>query len=307
MLPAAMDETKAGAEATLAAVRDLDRQVQNTSGARDKVAALAAALREKERELAAAEARAKTNRANSQQQRALTEATLTKAQQTEQAMRAELQAATDRLAALEAQNNQLAATKAKQEKTYQAQIATMGSDLKAAEQQALRSRQELIAQAAGKIAEAEALANTARLAEADAKAREAARLKQEAEVMLNRAMDLANNKAVIASGLENATPKAAPMALMDVPVVVHATNQTLPELLANILKQAGPQAGEWKSDFQLTTANSYILAEKWSLTAEAPVKDLLDNLTQQVASAHKVTLNFTQFPQSRLVVVTDGK
>lgn len=302
---AASDAVMADAEATQAGLRDLDRQVQNTAGAKGKVAAVAAALREKERELAAAEARAKASRANSQQQRALTEAALTKAQQTEQATRAQLQVAKDRLAQLEAQNQKLAATKAQQEKLYQERIATMGQDLKVAETKANHSRQELIAQAAAKIAEAEALANAARVAEADAKAREAARLKQEAETMLARAMDLANNKAVIASGLENATPKAAPMALLEVPVVVHATNQTLPDLLASIMQQAAPQAGAWKADFQLTTANSFILSEKWSLTAEAPVKAVLDNLTEQIAAAHKVRLVFTQFPQSRLVVVTD--
>ncbi|MCP5405696.1 MAG: hypothetical protein H6922_05700 [Pseudomonadaceae bacterium] len=299
-------QTIAQTEATLAAVRELDRQTTSLSTQRDQVEALAAQLREKERELAAAEARAKTSKLNSQQQRNLAEATLSKAQQAEQNMRADLRAAQERLATLEAQNKQLAASKARQEKVYEQRIATLGDDLRTAEQKAQASRQELIMQAAAKIAEAEALANAARVAEADAKAREAARLKQEAETMLNRALDLANNKAVIAADLAEATPKAAPMPLMEVPVVIHATDQTLSDLLASILKQAAPQAGEWKADFQLTTANSYILAEKWSLTAEAPVKALLDNLTAQIKAAHGVTLAFTQFPQSRLVVVTDN-
>ncbi|MFZ2586555.1 MAG: hypothetical protein WAZ18_00295 [Alphaproteobacteria bacterium] len=300
------DEIIGQGEATQAALRSLDRQTVDVSSQHDKVNTLLASLREKERELAAAEARAKSSRLNSQQQRSMAEATLTKAQQAEQAMRAELQAAKERLALQETQNQQLAASKAKQEKLLTGQIASMGDDLKAAEAKANAGRQELIAQAAAKIAEAEALANTARLQEADAKAREAARLKQEAETMLARAMDLANNKAVIASGMENISPKAAPMALMDVPVVFHATNQTLPELLQAIVKQAEPQAGAWKADFQLTKANSFILSEKWSLTAEAPVKDLLDILTQQIQTAHKVKLTFTQFPQARLVVVTDN-
>lgn len=300
------DQTIAGTEATLAAVRELDRQTGDTASQRDKVNTLLAQLREKERELAQAEARAKTSHLNSQQQRSMAEATLTKAQQAEQAMRADLTAAQDRLRILEAQNQQLAASKARQEKVYETRIASLGDDLKTAETQAKASRQELIAQAAAKIAEAEALANAARISEADAKAREAARLKQEAETMLNRALDLANNKAVIASDLADVTPKAAPMPLMDVPVVVHAKDQTLPELVANIFQQATPQAGEWKADFQLTTAGSYILAEKWSLTAEAPVRALLDNLTAQVKAAHGITLTATQFPQSRLVVITDN-
>lgn len=293
-------------EATAAALRELDRKSSNVSDQRDKVNALLAALREKERELAAAEARAQASKTNTLAQRSAAEAALTKAQQSEQSLQSELQAAKERLATLEGQNQHLAATKAQQEKMYQAQIATMGDDLKAAEAKASASRQELVAQAAAKIAEAEALANTARLAEADAKAREAARLKAEAETMLARAQDLAANKAVIASGLADITPKAAPMALMEVPVIVHATGQTLPELVQAILKQATPQAGEWKADFQLTSANSFILAEKWSLTAEAPVKALFANLTGQIKAAHKVNLTFTQFPQSRLVVVTDN-
>lgn len=298
-------EGLAETEATLAAVRSLNRTTSATTAQSEKVAVLMAQLREKERELESAKARAAAAKSTTTQQRALTEATLSKAQQAEQNMRAELEAAKTRLATMEAQNAQLAASKAKQEKLYQTQIATMGQDLKAAEKQAQASRNELVAQAAAKIAEAEALANAARLAEADAQAREAARMREEAETMLQRAMDLQNNKAVIASGLEGATPKAAPMELMDVPVVVHAKGQTLNELLDIIMKQALPQAGEWKADFQLTKANSFILAEKWSLTAEAPVRSLLDNLSQQIQSAHKVKLKFTQFPQSRLLVVTD--
>lgn len=302
---AARREGLAETEATLAAVREINRTAGATAAQSDKVAALMAQLREKERELQAAKARADAAKNTTTQQRALTEATLTKAQQAEQNMRAELEAAKTRLTTMEFHNQQLAASKAKQEKLYQTQIATMGSDLKAAERQAQASRNELVAQAAAKIAEAEALANAARLAEADAKAREAARMREEAETMLQRAMDLQNNKAVIASGLEGATPKAAPMELMDVPVVVHAKGQTLEQLLTTITKQAEPQAGAWKSDFQLTKANSFILSEKWSLTAEAPVRALLDNLSQQIQSAHKVKLKFTQFPQSRLLVVTD--
>lgn len=298
-------EGLAETEATLAAVRSLNRTTSATTVQSAKVATLMAQLREKERELEAAKARADAAKTTTVQQRQLTEATLSKAQQAEQAMRAELEAAKTRLTTMEAQNAQLAASKAKQEKLYQTQIATMGDDLKAAEKQAQASRNELVAQAAAKIAEAEALANAARLAEADAQAREAARMREEAETMLQRAMDLQNNKAVIASGLEGATPKAAPLPLMDVPVVVHAKGQTLAQLLDTITKQAEPQAGAWKADFQLTKANSFILAEKWSLTAEAPVRALLDNLTQQIQSAHKVKLKFTQFPQSRLVVVTD--
>jgi hypothetical protein len=298
-------EGLAETEATLAAVRSLGRATSATTAQSEKVATLMAQLRERERELEAAKARAEAAKSTTAQQRALTEATLAKAQQAEQTMRAELEAAKTRLTTMEAQNAQLAASKAKQEKLYQTQIATMGQDLKVAEKHAQASRNELVAQAAAKIAEAEALANAARLAEADAQAREAARLREEAETMLQRAMDLQNNKAVIASGLEGATPKAAPMELMDVPVVVHAKGQTLEELLTTITKQAEPQAGAWKADFQLTKANSYILAEKWSLTAEAPVRTLLDNLTQQIQSAHKVRLKFTQFPQSRLLVVTD--
>lgn len=300
------DETIAGAEATMAAVRELDRQTADTAGQRDKVAVLLAQLREKERELAQAEARSKASRLDSQQHRNLAESALSKAQQAEQAMRADLAAAQQRLQTLEAQNQQLAASKAKQEKVYETRIASLGDDLKSAEAQAQASRQELVMQAAAKIAEAEALANAARISEADAKAREAARLKQEAETMLNRAMDLANNKAVIASSLADVTPKAAPMPLLEVPVVVHAKDQTLPDLLASIFKQAEPQAGAWQADFQLTTANSYILSEKWSLTAEAPVKALLENLTAQVKAAHGITLTATQFPQSRLVVITDN-
>lgn len=303
---AASDQNIAATEATLAAVRNLDRATSGTVATQDKVTQMAALLRQKERELDEAKRRASAAQGNSLQQRALAEASLSKAQQSEQNLRAELSAAKDRLAATESQNQQLAVSKAQQQKTYEERITTLNGDLKASEKQAAASRNELVMQAAAKIAEAEQLANAARLAEADSKAREAARLKGEAETMLQRALDLQNSKAVIAPDLAKVAPDAAPMALMDVPVVVHATDQTLPNLVASILKQAKAQAGEWKSDFQLTKANSYILAEKWSLTAEAPVSAVFKNLADQIKAAHKVTLTFTQFPQSRLVVVTDN-
>lgn len=296
---------RADTEATLAAVRNLDRQTTETAASQQQVTMLMAQLREKERELDAAKRRASESRNYSLQQQTLTQATLTSAQQAEQQMRAELQAAKERLAASQSQAQHLTVSKAKQDKLYQQQIATLGDDLKAAEKQAAANRNELVMQAAAKIAEAEKLAEAARLAEADAKAREAARLKQEAEIMLEKAVDLQNSKAVAAAKLGEVT-KAAPMPLMSVPVIVRANNQTLPDLVESILAQTKPQAGEWHAEFQLTTQNSYILSEKWSLTAETPLEKVLESLTSQIKAAHGVTLTFTQFPQSRLVIVTDN-
>jgi hypothetical protein len=90
-----------------------------------------------------------------------------------------------------------------------------------------------------------------------------------------------------------------------VPVVLHAKDVPLTELVNQILSQAKPQAGAWTADWQLSGKHQYILQEKWSLTAEAPVAEVFKQLAADVQATHNITLEFNQFQQARLVVITD--
>lgn len=292
-------------EASAAASRQLTRAVEGQNAARlqEQTTQLLASLREKERALQSEKIHNEQVQKLALESRAQTLAAQQAYSQEQSKLQSQLQATQSRLSELEALNAKLAADKARTQNTYQERIATLSSDLKSAQAQASRSRNELIREAAAKIAEAEQLANAARLSAAEANAREAARKKQEAEDMMARALDLANGKSVVLNDI-SAPTQPAPMLLMQVPVALHIKDATPAQILEEVLKQAKPQAGEWKPDWQLPSAQSYILSEKWSLTAEAPVQQVLAQLTAQIKAAHGLTLQFTQFPQSKLLVVT---
>ncbi|NBX85716.1 MAG: hypothetical protein EBQ80_00495 [Proteobacteria bacterium] len=301
----AQDDTIASrmAEAEAAAARNLEniaaeaRQQQET----EAIAQLAAKLRERERQIQEEQRRHAESLERANQNREQTTAARQAWQQQENALQAQLATTQERLQQFEQLSSRLQQEKAQKEQAYQQQIETLSADLKAAEQQAESSRRELILKAAAKIAEAEQLAHAAQLQEQDIKLREAARLKSEAETMLDRALALKAGQQVTIAG----APPAANMALGKTPVVIRAKDEPLQALLTTILQQAAPQAGEWQADWQLSAPAQKLLAEKWSLTAEAPVEQVFAQLAAQIQKAHGITLKFTQFTQSRLVVVTD--
>jgi hypothetical protein len=292
-------------EADAAAARNLENiaREERTSQEQDTIAALAAKLRERERQIQEEQRRQAETLERSEKNRQQTSAAHQAWQQRESELQAELDATQERLKQFEQLNNRLQQEKSQKEHSYQQEIQGLTSDLKAAQAQADVSRRSLIIQAAAKIAEAEKLAAAAALQERDAQLREATRLKHEADAMMDKALALQSGKSSALAALEPAADTEQP--LETVPVVLHAKNQTLEQLLATALQQAASKAGPWKSDWQLSAAAQYILKEKWSLTAEAPVQQVFDQLATQVKKAHNITLTFTQFNQSRLVVVTD--
>ena len=292
-------------EATAAAERNIDQISRNTQARteQENVSKLMATLRERERQVQEEQRRHVETLERARMNRDVTLAAREQWQQKEGELQASLTATQERLKQFEDLSRRLAAEKDSKENAYQQKIASLSSDLKAAEAQADTSRRELVLKAAAKIAEAEQLASAAQLQEQEIKLREAARLKAEAETMMDRALAMKAGNNVVVGGM--GLPPAVPLALLETPVVLHANNQTLPDILANILNQAAPQAGEWKADWQLSQPVQHLLKEKWSLTAEAPLQQVLAQLQQQVAAAHNVSLQFTQFGQSRLLVVTD--
>lgn len=292
------------AEADQAAERALAHVVDDVQAKAEaaKAAQLASKLRERERQLEEERRRQAEILSRAEENRAMTESAKQAWDQKETQLQAELAATRQRLAEYQALSSSIASEKAQKEAAYQEKISALSKDLKTAEAQASESRRDLILKAAAKIAEAEQLAHAAKLEEQDIKLREAARLKAEAQTALDHALAMKAGEIVTTDA---PAPVAAPLALMETPVVIHAKDLSLAELLNLVLKQAEPQAGAWKADWQLSGANQYILKEKWSLTAEAPVKQVLDQINAQVKDNHKQTLVFTQFNQSRLLVVTD--
>lgn len=293
-------------EAVAAAERNLTNIVKDTRAQteQDKMAQMMAQLRERERQVQEEQRRHTETLERAQQNRDMTVAARSAWQQKEAELESQLKATQQRLAQAEEMAQRLSQEKASKEQAYQQKLTTLSADLKAAEQQADVSRRELVLQAAAKIAEAEQLASAAKIQEQQIKLREAARLKAEAETMMDRALAMNTRQNVVVGGV--GAPPAVPLALMDTPVTVVANGKTLPEILIDVLKQAAPQAGAWKTDWQLAAANQKLLTEKWSLTAEAPVEQVLAQLNQQVKAAYGFPLLFTQFGQSQLLVVTEA-
>lgn len=294
-------------EAADAASRNLENiaKEQRSTQEQETIAQLSARLRERERQIQEEQRRQAETLERAEKSRQQTAAAKQNWSQRESELQNELDATQQRLKQFENLNNRLQQQKTEKEQVYQSKIIGLTTDLKAAQAQADLSRRDLIIQAAAKIAEAEKLAAAAAMQEQDAQLREATRLKQEADRMMDQALAIQNGQPAAASNLENISPAAGNLPLEAAPVTIHAKNQTLEQLLANVLTQASAQAGPWKSDWQLSAKAQYILKEKWSLTAEAPVQQVLDQLATQVKDAHNITLTFSQFSQSRLLVVTD--
>ncbi len=295
-------------EGDAAALRALS-SLAKESGARqeaDQLALVAAQLRERERQVEEEQRRHEESLDLSADNRAITAAARQAFQQREAELAQQLAEARARATQFEQMNARLAAEKRNTTQTYQAQVQALSANLKTATQQAEIGRRELITQAAAKIAEAEALAMAARKQDQEIKLREAARLKAEAEVVLDRALSMEAGRTVLADLAPAAAP-AAPMQLGSVPVVLHAKNLTPEELVTQVLKLAEPQAGAWSADWQLSGAAQFLLKERWSLTAEAPVQQVLAQFAAQIRQTHGLTLTFTQFQQSRLLVITDSQ
>jgi hypothetical protein len=276
-------------------------KAENAAEQQKQVDLLMSRLRETERQLQSEQKNHQATLEEQQNQAQQTQAAVRRFQTDEDDLKSQLAATQARLAQVESISQQLAASNAKQRDEYQKQLVAMSSDIKAAEAKADQSRQQLIFAAAKKVAEADELARAASLSAADSKAREAARLKAEADANLDAALDLTADGRP--RGLPN--PAKAPVALADVPVVIHQKDQPLDVIVGAILAQAESQSGKWTADWQLSKNAQFILKEKWSLTAEAPVRTLLQNLTTQVKTTHNLNLKFTQFGQSRLLVITD--
>jgi hypothetical protein len=289
-------------DADMAATRELTRMVRQVQeGSSSSAAAqLAAQLRERERQIAEEQRRHRETLARADKYRTQTFAARDSWQQEENRMASELAAAKARAAQFEELANRLKLEQQTKEKAYQDRIGTLSKSLSIAERQADANRSQLILQAAAKVAEAQALAKALQVDSDRAELAEASRLHAEA----NELMD----KVLLSRGIVQAEPQSGnkvPLALKDVPVALQIKEKTLADILAEVLQQAAPQAGAWRADWQLSPQAQPMLKEKWSLTAEATVGEILQDLKKQLQDSG-FSIQFNMFPQNRVLVITDS-
>lgn len=228
-------------------------------------------------------------------------------------------------AEMEDLNSRLKETYSTREKEYMAKIAKLTNDLKRAEQQASKARQEMVMEAAKKIAEAERLAFAARMAKKEQMEREAVRLKLEGSTMMQRANDIEANRAVmvpnLSGELQESFPPVEPLNILaqaeqteddfaippigTVPVVLHVKDMPLQQVFETVFKNIAPVMGEWRVNWEISGTNKGILEEEWTVTAETTFEDFLDYVKTQVKKIHGVELKYNRFDQNRLFVVAD--
>jgi hypothetical protein len=294
-------ETLSGQAASSRELNRLVAQAANQSSG-EAANALAAQLREQERALELERRRHEETLKTSAQNRAMTQAQRDAWQQEQNRLQAELLTAKERASQFEQLASRLQTEKERKEAAMGERIATLSGSLKLAEQQAEVSRRELILQAAAKVAEAQALATAAKLDTQNDQLAEASRLHAQANELMDQVLLTRGEGAI-----EPAAGAAkADLPLTDAPIVLQAKERTLPDILTEILQQAAPHSGAWRAEWQLGDKGQNLLAERWSLTAEATVGQILANLNMQVQEAHGLTLKFAPFTQTRVLVITEA-
>lgn len=302
-------------EELLAGVRDLQRMTESQAidVHREKIEELMANMRQLEGDVEAERLRQKEMLDQMNSMRRIDEAKRIAAEQQESVLQSNLAEMKKRLQEFEQQNARLALEKAQKEKLYIKQIKALKGDLAAAEEQSSAVRKELVLEAAQKIAEAERIAFAARMAETDAMSREAERLRSEGDIIMQRAMDLQKGRAIIVpnvsdqlGGIKGASfSEALKVPLGSIPVKLVAEDVQLGTILENIFNQIQPHVGSWRVSWQLAPEHEFILEEKWTMAAEARFDEIMDFLAKKVYDTHQIPLNFKEFKQNRLFVITD--
>ena len=95
--------------------------------------------------------------------------------------------------------------------------------------------------------------------------------------------------------------------LQDYQVVVHAENESLEDILGDIVHSASPFAGQWKLQWKLKSEHQDILDEKFSLNAETTFSDFANYVSSYVFSYRGFKLSFNLFDKERIILVTDSE
>jgi hypothetical protein len=294
-------------ESTEAGTRTLQRMVRAAEANSSSAAAaqLAAQLRERERTLTETQRRMAETMARSAENRATTQAARDAWATEQNRLVGELESAKARAAQFEALAARLQDENKRKEAAYSDKISTLAGSLKVAEAQADAGRRQLIMQAAAKVAEAQALAEAAKIEAQSQQLAEASRLQAEANALMDKVL-------MVREEVKDIAPAAGPtmaatLPILEAPVALQAKQRTLPEILNEVLQQAAPHSGAWRAEWQLGAKGESLLNERWSLTAEATIGQIIAALSQQVAAEHGFTLKATPFAQTRVLVISVGE
>lgn len=222
---------------------------------------------------------------------------------------------------------------------YRERIDDLSQQLRAAEQQADKSRQTMVIEAAKKIAEAEYLAQEAQLAKRLTMQRRAQRLQLEAGDLLAQARKIGDGHPIVLpkfSGLEKMpafdvvmgnhdTQEAALVAvpypdineaeggadqrlnIEDVTVHLNEKNTPLAEVFEVAFDDMAERIGYWQVVWQVKPENEHLKHAEWTVVAEAPLSQFLAYVSEKIEKEKGVYLNFQRFDQSRLFMITDAK
>jgi len=88
-------------------------------------------------------------------------------------------------------------------------------------------------------------------------------------------------------------------------VVLHEDNQTLGQILAQVLHRAMPFTGPWEVRWQISKANRALLNERFSIDVETNFDQFVSYLSQYIMNDRGVKLSFSLFDTDRVIVVSD--
>ena len=246
-------------------------------------------------------------------------------------LRSKLEEQAAKILELEKRNQSLDYQMVRKQGVYEQQLERLSMDLKIAETLAEKGRQELVLEAASKIAEAERLAFAAKMQEKASMEREAERLRDEADSLMTRAHTLSGGRQIVIPGLTPLsksvfnraetrtlsgttalinewtdlplTDRDGRLRLEDVELAIYEQDKTIPEILDNVFAAINMRAPGWQAQFELPDHKLYILEEKWTIAAESRLDELLGYIATRVEAEHGLQLSFQQVDGSQLLLV----
>ncbi|MEC9291642.1 MAG: hypothetical protein VX730_04495 [Pseudomonadota bacterium] len=320
-------------EKLLANVRDLDRMKDTAiiAAHQKEIQRLLAKLRNLEVEDESKQERNEEALAMLDKTRLESEARRRQQEQEHSHLRSKLEEQAARIIELEKQKQAMDHQMARKQDVYTQQLERLSTDLKIAEAMAEKGRQELVLEAASKIAEAERLAFAAKMQEKASMEREAERLRDEADSIMARAHTLSGGRQIIIPGLTPLSKtvfnrseakllsgttalvnewtdiplvdRQGNLRLEDIELAIYEEDKTIPEILESVFTAINTRAPGWRTQFELPENRKYVLEEKWTIAAESRLDELLSYIANRVKTEHGVQLSFQQFDATQLLLV----
>jgi hypothetical protein len=95
------------------------------------------------------------------------------------------------------------------------------------------------------------------------------------------------------------------VSLNQIHVVVDVENESLRDVINQVVGQAAEHTGEWTVKWRLKPENADIPDQRVNLTAEAPFGEFVSLLSERVRNMSGVQLYLTAYSESRVILITD--